>query len=81
MCDSTPEYIKRMEEELRELGSNINKAKRFLDDETGLGISAITDEIQRRYLAIQIEYMEQYYKILSVRLELENKIYQRNVSR
>lgn len=64
------EHIKRMETELAELRERIFKASDFLRKETNK--PKYTDEKQRMRLAIQIEHMTNYAKILGMRIDYDN---------
>ncbi|WP_308575542.1 DUF2829 domain-containing protein [uncultured Fusobacterium sp.] len=67
-----PDYILRMEEEFQELISKLQKARDFLEKEMTTS-SDKTNEIQRQLLAIQVEHMFNYSKILNQRIYLEKK--------
>lgn len=62
-------HIERMEVELKELVEKRDKLVVFLEKETEQ--PKFTDEIQRRFLALQNEHMESYIKILKARIEYD----------
>lgn len=65
--DTRPKnHIERMEEEEQELTIKINKLTAFLDKE--MEEQKYTDEYQRQLMAIQRQYMIDYYNVLLLRI-------------
>ena len=64
------DFVERMEKELQELNERIFKLENFLENEH-IVICPKTNEYQRTMLAVQLEYMKNYARILDERIRYE----------
>lgn len=65
------EYIKRMEEELEQLETRIDKLNVFLNKE--IDQSEKTTELERIKMALQLHHMKDYYTVLKDRIGLSKE--------
>lgn len=65
-------HIERMELEAEELNNKITKATEFLENE--IKNPTCTNEVQRIKLACQIEYMLNYFTVLTDRINYDKSL-------